>query len=160
MIRIVKAATLNVLREDAKRACDLARSAERQCEQAKADIIRAQEAVTAAKAELAASENDLLNRLSRMKVAASDPDNGRNFIGELALTVLRNQIASIRASGHEQAIEAIRPMETLLGEGGVFEEAWMTRSHDAGRHVVPEQGCPRCATEPAAEGATPGPQLA
>lgn len=95
--------------------------------------------------------NDSLAAVCRLRVQASEPKTGRSILGELALRILRSQIADIKASGDQELIDGIRVMDNMIGEEGIFEVAYrLGAAHAAGEHAEPDRRCHECRTVPAA----------
>lgn len=140
MIRIVKASTLAELRAEAaqfpglRRAfsraaagLEIAKAAQKRAEstrvQAEAAADRARAAQAEAEAGRATAEaayralfEDTLAGVMRAKTAVSDPHTGRGFQAELALAVIRGQIAAAKASGDPDVISGFRILDALLGK--------------------------------------------
>jgi hypothetical protein len=135
VITIVKASTLAALKTQAARARELGQrtaQAEELLRAAMADSLHAQEAQAAAEAAQAKAEarytalyQDTLAGVMRAKIAVSDPRTGHAFQAEIALKILRSQIAEAKASGDPDLANRIRVLDALLGQD-------ITLSHEAG----------------------------
>ena len=79
--------------------------------QAEAEAARA-----TAEAAYKAVLDDTVAGVSRLKLSASDPHAGHGVQAELALAVVRRQIARARASGDQNLISGFQVLDALLGE--------------------------------------------
>jgi hypothetical protein len=126
VIRLVTARALAELRIQAARSRAMSarvidldaarRAAVDKCLQAQQDAVRALVAQVTAEAAYEALLEDTVAGLSRLRIAASHPGTGRAVQAEIALVILRNQIARARESGDPDLIDSFLIVAAVLGE--------------------------------------------
>ncbi len=112
MFTIIRTRNLAALREEAAQLPGLRRQvteARHAAEAAAAEASRLGDELDAAIAEAG-------SRLGRLLTAVRDPVTGPSVQAGIALHVVRDMIAEVKASGDPAAIEGIRAMDALLGE--------------------------------------------
>ncbi len=116
MFTIIRSRELAVLREEAAQLAGL-----------RSQVTEARHAAEAGAAEAARLGGELDaaiaaagGRLGRLLRAARDPVTGSSVQADIALHVVRDMIAEVKASGDTAAIEGIRVMDALLGEDSPF----------------------------------------
>jgi outer membrane murein-binding lipoprotein Lpp len=122
-LRIVRTRTLNELAQDAARLPALLAEAEllrRETEAARAGAEAARSEAGRASARLEALTEETGRRLGSLIEATRDPATGPGIQGAVALQMVRDIIAEVKASGDEEAIEGVRIMDAILGEDSAF----------------------------------------
>jgi len=112
MPRIIRTWKLAALREEAAQLPELRLQV---TESRRATEVAAATAAGLA-AELDAAIAEAGGRLARLLAAARDPATGASIQADIALHVVRDMIAEIKASGDAAAVKGIGVIDALLGE--------------------------------------------
>ena len=119
MITFTTTRRLAALRAQAGLVPGLRRDAKREAtarQQAESALAGAQAAVTSTKEALGTAQASFASRVAELEAAASASTQGAEpFRAQLALRVLRNHIASVKASGDQAAIDGLRALDAMLG---------------------------------------------
>lgn len=156
MIKIVRTRTLAALHAEICQQMERADAAVAEAFAARDETAEFQDRATLAEAQTRSAEaarataetaykallDDTVAGLSRLKIAASDPHTGRGVQAELALVVVRRQIATAKASGDPDLISGFQILDALLGEDLTpGDETPAARTEDRNADCPPER-CP------------------
>jgi hypothetical protein len=126
VITIIKSSTLAALRDQARELSQRLAAADGQQSAAKSATARAQQAQAEAEAARAEAEakydalsSDTAAGMVRLwDLAGTDPTSADAIKAGIALRVLRQQIAEVKASGDPALINGIRAHDAVIGEDG------------------------------------------